>query len=223
IPLNLSTLTPGSPIPAPGGPGPIAIAPSGKMAFVYGYNSNGKGNGEVFQIDLAANTVTKTFSLAGSVFDLGPQGITVGPAGKTVYATEFGANDVATISKGKVGAPITGFKVEPIGIAITPDQPPVAAFSSSAAIHGHASTFNASSSYPQTSPIARYAWTWGDGATTTTTNPTTTHTYAKAGTYTVTLTVTDIAGTSTTCIFTGQTVSNNGGPIARISHSIVIG
>jgi PKD repeat protein len=48
------------------------------------------------------------------------------------------------------------------------------------------------------------------------------HTYAKAGTYTVTLQVTDSLGTSITRVFTGQTVSRNGGPSATKSAAVTI-
>jgi hypothetical protein len=47
--------------------------------------------------------------------------------------------------------------------------------------------------------------------------------YAATGSYKVTLTVTDAAGTSTRRVFTGQTVSRNGGPQAKVVHRITIG
>ena len=59
-------------------------------------------------------------------------------------------------------------------------------------------------------------------ARTTTTSPTVTHTYATVGSYKVTLTVTNAQGTSTTQVFTGQTVSNNGGPAAATSQNVTI-
>ena len=70
--------------------------------------------------------------------------------------------------------------------------------------------------------IASYAWTFGDGTTATTTAATLTHTYAAAGSYPVTLTVTDSTGTSTTQVFTGQTMSRNGGPSATTTHAVTI-
>ena len=68
--------------------------------------------------------------------------------------------------------------------------------------------------------IASYAWNFGDGTTATTTSATTTHTYAASGTYNVTLTVTNTQGTSTAQTFTGQTVSNNGGPSATTTQAV---
>ena len=46
--------------------------------------------------------------------------------------------------------------------------------------------------------------------------------YANAGAYTVRLTVTDSAGTSTAQVFTGQTVSRQGGPRATITHAVTV-
>jgi PKD repeat protein len=45
---------------------------------------------------------------------------------------------------------------------------------------------------------------------------------AKPGSYTVTLTLSDADGTSTTQVFTGQTVSLNGGPGAKSTHTVTI-
>lgn len=70
--------------------------------------------------------------------------------------------------------------------------------------------------------IASYQWSFGDGQSATTTIPTTTHVYALPGTYTVALTVTDTAGTSLAQVFTGQTMSLDGGPQATVTHTITI-
>ena len=70
-----------------------------------------------------------------------------------------------------------------------PNQPPVAAFSSSCT--QLTCSFTSTSSDPD-GTIASYAWTFGDGGTATTQNPS--HTYTAGGTFTVTLTVTDNLG-----------------------------
>ena len=67
-----------------------------------------------------------------------------------------------------------------------------------------------------------YAWKFGDGAKTSTTSTTTSHIYASSGTYSVKLTVTDSAGTSTTKVFTGQTISRNGSGKADLTMKVVI-
>jgi hypothetical protein len=51
---------------------------------------------------------------------------------------------------------------------------------------------------------------------------TTTHIYALPGTYTATVTETDTDGTSTTQVFTGQTVTDDGGPGAVASNTFTI-
>jgi hypothetical protein len=109
----------------------------------------------------------------------------------------------------------------PVGIAITPDQAPTAAFSAIAAPTGSASRFDASAS---ASPVGSIAsrWDFGDGQTSTTTRPITTHAYAHAGVYTPRLTVTNTAGTSTTQVFTGRTVSKQGGPQATTARTLTV-
>jgi PKD repeat protein len=79
---------------------------------------------------------------------------------------------------------------------------------------GSPTAFDASASSAPVGTIASYAWNFGDGTTATTSSPTIAHNFAGPGPYPVNLTVTDSAGTSTTQTFTGQTVSNNGGPSA---------
>ena len=98
----------------------------------------------------------------------------------------------------------------------------MARFSATAALVGQAVGFDASASSDSDGAVASYQWDFGDGSTQTTSGATTTHTYATASTYTVTLTVTDDAGCSTAQTFTGQTVSCNGSPAARVSHQITI-
>jgi PKD repeat protein len=110
----------------------------------------------------------------------------------------------------------------PLGVAVAPDEAPTASFTTGAGVSDSPTSFDASASSAPVGTVAAYAWNFGDGATATTSDPTITHTYASAGTYPVSLTVTDSAGTSSTQVFTGQTVSRNGGPSATAASSIVI-
>jgi PKD repeat protein len=65
-----------------------------------------------------------------------------------------------------------------------------------------------------------YLWDFGDGNTVSTNVNPVQHTYTSGGSYNVTLTVINSGGTSTEQTFTGQTVSNNGGPSATITSVI---
>src|SRR5262249_18379613 len=76
--------------------------------------------------------------------------------------------------------------------------------------------FDASASTVRFGTITSFAWDFGDGtAPVTTSTPTTTHVYAVAGSSTASVTETDSAGTSTTKVFTGQTMSRRGDPSAK--------
>jgi PKD repeat protein len=72
----------------------------------------------------------------------------------------------------------------------TPDQPPVAAFTSSC--NQRVCSVDGTGSSDPDGSVASYAWTFGDGGTAT--GATASHTYAAPGSYTVTLTVTDDNG-----------------------------
>jgi PKD repeat protein len=105
-------------------------------------------------------------------------------------------------------------------LAIVPDQAPIASFTATPVPTGSPTGFDASGSTAVSSPITKYAWSFGDGTVATTTGPTTTHTYAAAGSYIVTLTLTDQAGTSTKIVFTGQTVNRDGAPDATAQRTV---
>jgi YVTN family beta-propeller protein len=153
-----------------------------------------------------------------------PAAIAITPDGTTVYVANETASTVTPIATASntAGTPIT-VGLGPFGIAITPDQAPAAHLSVTAGQAGSASSFDASASTVAFGSIATYAWTFGDGGTATTAAPTTTHTYAAAGTFTVRVTETSSGGTSTTQVFTGQTMSRNGGPSATASQAVTVG
>ncbi|MGH7920148.1 MAG: PKD domain-containing protein, partial [Candidatus Dormibacteraceae bacterium] len=70
--------------------------------------------------------------------------------------------------------------------------------------------------------IASYRWGYGDGAQATTTSSSSTHTYSSPGTYTVSVTETSSGGTSTSQVFTGQTMSRNGGSQATTTAVVTV-
>ncbi|MFJ3490660.1 PKD domain-containing protein [Leifsonia aquatica] len=192
-------------IPVSAAPRSLAADPAGAFLLV------GSTSGNVVDvIDTASNAVITQVPVGAN-----PQDIAFTPDGATAYVTSFAGSvtpiDTTTwTARPAIAGPTTAF-----GIAIAPDQAPTAVLAPPASVAlGSASTFDGSGSTSPVGDIASYAWDFGDGTTTTTTTPTTTHTYAVVGSYSVTLTVTNTAGTSTTIVYTGQSVARNGGPTA---------
>lgn len=207
----------GAPIATSTPPVALAIDSDGKKAYVTNPGSN-----NLTIIDLATDTA-QTSIYAGSV----PYAIGITPDSRTAYVTTVdGLHFVIPIdlSNATAGSYIpNAFGGNfPSALAITPDQAPLASFWINAdTVQANASIdFDASRSCSPVGSIVRYDWDFGDGSATTTTTPLISHTYQALGDYTATLTVTNSAGTSTFQVFTGQTVSRNGGPTARASKSI---
>ena len=159
----------------------------------------------------------------GSPVVVNPWDVAITPDSRTAYVADEGVGWVTPINLTTNSAEPsirTGYKSE--ALAIAPDQAPVAAFSVQVAVAGFHSTFDASTSTSSTSPIVTYQWGFGDGAGLTSSAPVVHHIYSHSGRYFVTLTVTDQAGTSTAQVFTGHTMSNNGGPQARAERWVAI-
>ena len=96
------------------------------------------------------------------------------PNGQSVYVTNGGTDGTGGVSQYSVGAggalapmatPTVAGGDGPAGIAVTPDQGPVASFTVSATPAGSASSFNASGSSSVDSTVATYEWSFGDGST----------------------------------------------------------
>jgi YVTN family beta-propeller protein len=219
IPINTATNTAGSAITTGTGLSTegIAITPDGTTALTADSSTDSST-----PIDTSTNTAGATIA-AGS----DPEGIAVTPDGTTAYAADLGGGGVTPIdltTDPPTPATLISFPVnsEPLGTAITPDQPPAAAFTGGAVPVGQQTGFDASGSSDPDSPIATYSWNFGDGDTTQTVSPTVNHTYAAAGNYQATVTVTDDAGCSTQQVFTGQTASCNGSSVAQVSHQVSV-
>ncbi len=95
-----------------------------------------------------------------------------------------------------------------------PNQPPVAAFTSSC---GALSCALTSSSSDPDGTISTYTWDFGDGQTSAAQNPS--HTYAAPGTYTVTLTVTDNGGATNSVAHAMTVTPPNQPPVAAFTSS----
>ncbi len=221
-PVNLETDTAGTPISVGQGPAGIAITPNGEMAYVVdsGNGGNSSTPDGVTPINLSTNT-------PGSFIDFGtrqfPYGIAITPDATTAYVTGYNGDTIFPISvaTNTMGSPITG-GVGSTSVAVTPDQAPTASFTYEAGPPNSPTMFDASASSAPVGSITSYAWNFGDGSSRVTSTPDTSHTYSSTGDFVVTLTVTDSAGTSTTQVFTGHTVTLDGGPSAQTSRSVTI-
>ncbi len=201
--------------------GGIAVSPDGATAYVEGANTS--GDAAVAAVGLGS-TLT-----AGTPLDLGSgtsaQSLAVTPDGAAVYATAEvgGGGEVVPLALSGSGATttmtpgtaITSGIGDADAIAVTPDQPPVPAFTVTPGAPGAATDFNASASTAAYGSITSYHWVFGDGTSTTMTSATTTHVYS-AGSYTATLTVTDSAGKSAS---TSHAVVISGGTTPTFSPS----
>ena len=219
------TPVPGSPFATEGSPISLAVSPDGTNIYVV---NNGNPN-TVWAFSIAPDGSLS--AVVGSPFPTGgwePNSVAVSPDGRHVYVTAYRSSTVSAFSvapdgglSAVVGSPFATGE-GPLKVVVSPDQGPVAAYSETPGPAGYPSAFDASASSDAEGAVAGYRWEFGDGHTETTSTPATTHTYAAVGPYTVTLTATDEAGCSTTQTFTGQTVSCNGSPLARISHQVTV-
>lgn len=167
--------------------------------------------------------------------DVNGKGIAITPDGKRLYSSAggtdhkvfgFDINADGSLTALAGGPTDLGAAATPDleAIVITPNQPPVAAFTSQGATATQVTTFDASGSSDSDGTVASYVWDFGDGSTpVTTSGPTTTHVYASPGTFNVQLTVTDNEGCSTLRIFTGKAMLCNGSAAAETTSALTIG
>lgn len=192
-------------------PSAIAVTPDGSTVY-----ATLKGANKVAALGVPALNIVGVSSLAnGSA----PDGIAIAPNGSAAYVAESGTNKVVAITLPATPGTEVSVGNAPAGVAVTPDEAPVAHLSVSPGLAGSPTVLDASGSSAPSSPIVTYAWKFGDGNTSSGPSSVVQHTYAVPGDYTVTVTLTDAAGTSTTQVFTGQTVSRNGNAGAQTSQT----
>ncbi len=219
VPITVATGAVGTPIPIPdGGPSQLAISPTGVHAYVTLSRTS-----DVVPIDLVSRTARPAVSVSANDPTSGDGlGVAFTPDGKRAFIADRFSAFVRPIgvATNAVGTAISAANLA--GIALTPDQPPVAALKITLARAGKATTLDARGSYGQTSPIASYVWRFGDGTGASTTTGVVKHVYKRAGKHVVSVRVVDGAGTSTTRVFTGQMVSRNGSAVALVTRTIAI-
>ena len=208
-------------------PRAIVISSDGTKAYVSNFGSNTVSVLNLSPTPLPLPTLSATISGFNQ-----PSILAITPDANTIYVSDPANNRIAILNT--LTNTITGSITQasanlilppnvpffPGGFIVTPDQAPIAAFT--ATDPPLDVVFDASASSSPVGTIVSYFWDFGDGTTALTSDPIITHIYNQEGTYQVTLTVTNSAGTSTTQIFTGRTVSNNGGPSAITTQLVSI-
>jgi YVTN family beta-propeller protein len=192
----------------------MAINPNGHEAYVANFADN-----TISVINLSRHERQATIP-AGQ----GPNSTAVTPDGKMGYVANSIDGTITPIDLA-CHIPLGAFSQSVSGIAITPDQTPIADFKIASFDGFLTYSFDASSSITPVGEIVSYTWDFGDnslGPSTpeTTNSPYNSHTYGTPGTYTVTLTVTNSAGTSNSKVFTGKMMSRNGNYLAQIAKVV---
>jgi 6-phosphogluconolactonase len=219
---RLTPKTPGA--AAVANPSGIALAPNGRYAYVASF-----GHNTVAQFTVAAGGLLTPISPAEAPGVTSPYAVATSPDSRSVYVNQyvtpgltaqFDVTSTGALAPKSPAAVPVGDKPY-VGLVASPDQGPVASFAVAPATAGAPVGFNGSGSTDDVA-VVRYDWDFGDGQSAADGGPTPSHVYAAPGTYTATLTVTDGVGCSTSQVFTGQTVSCNGGPAARTTQTVTV-
>lgn len=205
----------GGPIGVGQDPSGVAVSPNGLRAYVANY-----GDGSMSVVNTQSNSVVSTVA--------GPEEVewpAITPDGTRGFLSSYETQGVLPFGTvpdpTALGAPIVT-STAAAQIAIAPNQGPIAKFIHGRIRPGVAGSLDASTSSDADGSITGYAWNFADGATAATAAPTVSHTFAKPGSYTVQLTVTDNEGCSNNFVFTGQTASCNGGPLATVALPVEV-
>lgn len=206
----------GGPIGIGGNPFGIAIGPSGGTAY-----AAIPGGGAITPVSTSLGV-----PLSGPVGGFpGAAGVAIAPNGQQGYVTDgFGSS--VTVLDATRNAPVglIGVGPRPTGVAVVPDQGPVARLFVSPTLRRlkQRLTFHAAASSDADGQITDYTFDFGDGGRVHGSKATRVHRYRRPGQYLATLAVTDNEGCSTEQVFTGQTASCNGSPAAVVSVPITV-
>jgi DNA-binding beta-propeller fold protein YncE len=221
--------TPTSPSAVDLGPGArpigIAVVPDGSAVYVTSAGRARYGGRRVFAFTVGADgrlapAASPPFAVPASRLWF----LTASPDGKSLFVAG-GDGHLFDLGAGGSLVPKPAPEVElrgAFGVVVSPNQAPVASFTTAAPTAGLPTQFDAASAVDPDGSIVRYDWDFGDGTLLPDGGPTPTHTYTTPGTYTATLVVTDNEGASTSTIFTGGTVLGNGTPVAQARRQIQV-
>jgi 6-phosphogluconolactonase (cycloisomerase 2 family) len=201
-------------------PQSMAVSPNGRNLYV----ADGFAGTGVEQFTIGSGGAATAMN-PGYVGTNDVSHVIVSPDGKSLYAASATGTTRYSVGAGG-GLTLTTDTADtgdaPAGIAISPDQGPVAEFVASPEPPGRATVFFGAASHDPDGKVVRYSWTFGDGKSATTSTSTVRHAYARPGHYVATLTVTDNDGASTQQVFTGHQVLLNGGPAARTTRTVTV-
>ena len=212
-PIDITTDTANTAIVVGTQPNAIAITPDGTTAWVGTFGTTPT----VRPITIVSGSVGTAISITSGY----PNDIAITPDGTKAYVACWSSNRFVPINliSNTAGTAITVGNSSNCCIA-APDQAPTAIFTSS--VNGSTVFFDGSGSSSPLGTIATYAWNFGDGQTGSGSTSKVSHTYRVGGQYAATLTVTNSSGTSTTKVFTGRTMSRNGGTSAQSSQTLSV-
>jgi 6-phosphogluconolactonase (cycloisomerase 2 family) len=206
--------------------GTIAVSPDGHSAYAAGRTySDGPPSGRLFQFTIGQDGGLVAKDPPGLVLPrarlrdlaLTPNGRTLYAAGEDLHLFDVDPSGLATPK-----APPLFDMLGAVGVAVSPNQAPVASFEATVAPGGNVVSFDASGAADPDGSITRYDWDFGDGTPVTDAGPKPSHLYAQPGDYAVRLVVTDNEGASTRTIFTGTSTIENGAPSAATVRLIRI-
>jgi 6-phosphogluconolactonase (cycloisomerase 2 family) len=215
------TPVPGSPLAQADKPIGTTVTPDGRYLYTVSLDNDtayayriGPGGG----LALAATHPT------GS----GPDALATSPNGGLLFIANFESHTLNVLRLGPdgtmteaAGSPVpTGGEAPGFaGVAVRPNQGPLAAFTAAPA---RVTRFDASTSSDTDGHVARYDWNFGDGTVRTDAGPRPSHVYRSPGTFTVTLTVTDNENCATRTVYTGRNVVCRGSAAATVRHTVVV-
>jgi YVTN family beta-propeller protein len=205
----------GSPIQVGAEPTGIATLPDGSFAY-----AASPVDGTLTQIDTSID-----LPIGAPIEFPGATGVAFTPDGRQGYVTDGAESKVTFFDPNRnlaTGAITVGQK--PVAVAVVPDQGPTASFwvSPTSRRAKKRLTFHGSNSIDPDGTVLDYSWDFGDRGKGDGPEPTRAHSYRRPGTYLVTLKVTDNEGCSTETVFTGQTASCRGNPLASITVPIKV-
>ncbi len=226
-------LTPvGNRVPTGGRPEGMAISPDARFLYTSSVDANAVST---FTIGpegqpgpLGVSPTCENFQDPAAC---GGVATAVTPDGGAVYALDTFSSQIAAFTVDATGAlvsvpnsPLPSGGVGPAfqGLAVRPNQGPIAVLRQATGVAGRPTVLDASGSFDRDGQVVRYDWDFGDGETASDAGATPSHVYASAGRHRVTVTVTDNEGCSTTLVFTGQTALCNGSRRATASRELIV-